>query len=206
MDGIVAGEPGLGTASARNRAHEALIDYGADAVQAPMPAFAERAAALRYDMEALADAFGIDVTSVCRRLVALPGEGVPRFGHFRANAAGVLIERRGLTGLTTPRYAAACPLWVLFRAQQSPETVIRQRAVFPNGERFVFMARAHISGRTGFGRPRHYLTDMLAVSEVDARLTVYAPDPGVPVEDVGPACHICSRLLCPHRVDDPLVG
>ncbi|MFO1208706.1 MAG: short-chain fatty acyl-CoA regulator family protein [Amaricoccus sp.] len=206
VDGIVAGETGLGTASARSRAREALLDYAAGAILAPMPAFAERAAGLRYDMEALADAFGIDVTSVCQRLVALPGEDVPRFGHFRANAASVLIERRGLPGLATPRYAAACPLWVLFRAQQSPETVIRQRAVFPTGERFVFLARAHISGSTGFGRPRHYLTDMLVVSEADARLTVYAPDPGVPVEEVGPACHICPRLHCPHRVEDPLAG
>ena len=109
-------------------------------------------------------------------------------------------------GLVAPRYAAACPLWVLFRAQQSPATVIRQRALFPTGERFVFLARAHISGPSGFGKPRHYLTDMLAVSEADAQLTVYSPDPGVLVEEVGPACRICPRLRCSHRVDDPFAG
>ena len=105
-----------------------------------------------------------------------------------------------------PRHASACPLWVLYRAQQSPEAVIRQRALFPTGERFVFLARAHNTGPTGFGRPRHYLTDMLALSEADARLTVYAPDPGTPVEEVGPTCRVCSRLTCPHRVEDPLAG
>lgn len=206
VDDIVAGEPVLETASARSRAREALLDYAAGAILAPMPAFAERAAELRYDMEALADAFGIDVMTVCQRLVAIPGPDVPRFGYFRANAASMLIERRGLPGLVAPRYAAACPLWVLFRAQQSPETVIRQRALFPTGERFVFLARAHISGPTGFGKPRHYLTDMLAVSEADAQFTVYAPDPGVPVEEVGTACRICPRLHCSHRVDDPFAG
>jgi predicted transcriptional regulator len=206
IEGVVAREPGLETASARSRARTALLDYATGAILAPMPALAPRAAELRYDMEALADSFGIDVTTVCQRLVALPGEDVPRFGHYRANAASTLIERRGLRGLVAPRYAAACPLWVLFRAQQSPETVIRQRALFPNGDRFVFLARARSTGPTGFGRPRHYITDMLAMSEADARLTVYAPDPGVPLEEVGPGCRICPRLQCRHRVDDPLAG
>ena len=73
-------------------------------------------------------------------------------------------------------------------------------------ERFVFVARARNTGLTGFGRPRHYLTDMLAMSEADARLSVYAPDPGVAVEEVGPACRICPRRACPHRVEDPLTG
>ena len=39
-----------------------------------------------------------------------------------------------------------------------------------------------------------------------ARLTVYAPDPGTPVEEVGPTCRVCPRLTCPHRVEDPLAG
>ena len=55
-----------------------------------------------------------------------------------ANAAGSIIEMRGLPGLAAPRYAAACPLWALYRAQQTPGAVVRQRAVFPNGGRFVF--------------------------------------------------------------------
>ncbi len=205
IDAIIAGQPEIETAPARARARAALLDDAAGAILAPMPAFAARAAALGYDMEALAGEFGLDGDTVCRRLVALAGDGVPRFGYFRANAAGTLIERRGLPGLVAPRHASACPLWVLYRAQQSPEAVIRQRALFPTGERFVFLARAHNTGPAGFGRARHYLTDMLALSEADARLTVYAPDPGTPVEEVGPTCRVCPRLTCPHRVD-PLAG
>ena len=151
-----------------------------------MPRFAPRAARLGYDLEALQADFRLSSETICHRLTALAGEGVPRFGYFRVNAAGTVIERRGLEGLSAPRYASACPLWALYRAQQSPEAVIRQRAVFPNGQRFVFLARARNTGPTGFGKPRHYLTDMLALSEPDARLTVYAPDPAVPVEEVGP--------------------
>ena len=203
---VIARQPEVETAPARARAHAALIDYAAAALLAPLPEFAARAAALGYDLEALSDAFGLEAETVCRRLLALSGEGVPRFGYFRVNAAGTVIERRGLTGLVAPRYAPACPLWVLYRAQQSPEAVLRQRALFPTGERFVFLARAHHAGPAGFGRQRHYLTDMLALSEADARLTVYAPDPGVPLEEVGPACRVCPRRGCPHRVDDPLGG
>ncbi|HRO10589.1 helix-turn-helix domain-containing protein [Amaricoccus sp.] len=206
VEAVIARQPEIETAPARARARRALLDYAAAAILAPLPAFAPRAGELGYDLEALAGEFALDAETVCRRLLALSGEGVPRFGYFRVNAAGTLIERRGLAGLVAPRYAPACPLWVLYRAQQSPETVMRQRALFPNGERFVFLARARRAGPTGFGRPRHYLTDMLALSEADARLTVYAPDPGAPVEEVGPACRLCPRQACPHRVDDPLAG
>ncbi len=207
VDAILDRQGEVETAPGRARARKALMGYAAAALLAPMETFGPRAAALGYDIEALAEAFALDVETVCQRLTALPEEqNVPRFGYFRANAAGTIIERRGLSGLVAPRYASACPLWVLYCAQQSPEAVIRQRVVFPSGARFVFVARARNTGLTGFGRPRHYLTDMLAMSEPDARLTVYAPDAGVPVEAVGPACRICPRRSCTHRVEDPLTG
>ena len=144
---------------------------------------------------------------ICHRLIALPREeAVPRFGYFQANAAGALISMHGLPGLAAPRYASACPLWALFRAQQSPESVIRQRVLLPNGGRFVFLARARNTGPTGFGQPRHYITDMLTLSETDAAQTIYAPSASVPVEEVGLACRICPRKSCAHRVEDPLGG
>ena len=207
IDGILGRQSEVETAPGRERARKALTDYATAALLAPMKSLAPRAAELGYDIEALADAFALEVETVCQRLTGLPaGEGVPRFGYFRANAAGTIIERRGLPGLVAPRYASACPLWVLYCAQQSPEAVIRQRVVFPSGARFVFVARARNTGLSGFGRPRHYLTDMLATSEADARLTVYATDATVPVEEVGPACRICPRRACVHRVEDPLTG
>ncbi len=207
IDSIIAGQPQVETAPACARARAALLSYATAAILAPMAAFAPRAAELGYDIEALAGAFSLGIETVCRRLTALPKDAAtPRFGYFHVNAAGTIIEMHGLPGLVAPRYASACPLWVLYRAQQSPEAVIRQRALFPSGARFVFLARARNTGLTGFGKARHYLTDMLAISEADARLTVYAPDAGVPVEEVGPACRICPRRACAHRVDDPLAG
>ncbi|MEM9441946.1 MAG: short-chain fatty acyl-CoA regulator family protein [Pseudomonadota bacterium] len=207
IDDLIANQPQIKTAAARRRAHQALFEYAIVAILMPMTAFAERAAVLRYDIEALAEAFSVEVEAVCHRLTALPeGKDVPRFGYFCANAAGTIIEKLGLEGLALPRYAAACPLWVLYRAQQSPEAAIRQRALFPSGARFVFVARARHQGATGFGKPRHYITDMIAMKEGEARHTVYAPDVSAPVEEVGPACRLCTRRTCQHRVEDPLAA
>lgn len=195
------------TAAARNRATQALMDYAVGAILMPMKAFQEFSLELRYDIEALSEVFSTGIDAVCHRLTALPrSDAVPRFGYFRANAAGTIIEMLGLSGLAIPRYAAACPLWVLYRAQQSPETVIRQRALFPSGARFVFVARARNTGPTGFGKPRHYVTDMLATSETDSQRTVYAADANAPVEEVGPSCRLCPRRNCLHRVEDPLAA
>lgn len=200
----IAAQPQIVTGTARSRAHRALTAYAVSAILMPMEEFAPRAAALGYDVEALAQAFSTEIEAVCHRLTALAGPKVPRFGYFQANAAGTIIEMIGLEGLAVPRYAAVCPLWALFRAQQSPEAVIRQRALFPSGARFVFLARARHTAPLGFGRPRQYVTDMLVMTETDAALTVYAPDSSTYVEEVGPSCRLCPRRGCPHRVEDPL--
>lgn len=202
---MIEATPLIETSAAAERARRALLAYGRFAILMPMETFADRAGALGYDIEALAEAFTVDVEAVCRRLTALPGgKDTPRFGYYRANAAGTIVEMLALPGLAIPRYAAVCPLWVLYRAQQSPESAIRQRALFPSGARFIFVARARSAGATGFGKPRHYLTDMLAMSESDAAQTVYAPDRSVQAEEVGPSCRLCPRRNCIHRVEDPL--
>lgn len=202
---IVSKAPHLETEAARQRAIRGLTQYATGCLLMPLPSFTEQARVTKYDIEALAEAFSTNIELVCQRLTALePGENVPSFGYFRANAAGTIIAMLGLNGLTVPRYAAACPLWALYRAQQSPEAIVRQRAIFPNGMRIVFLARARLAGPSGFGKPRHYLTDMVALSEEHAAHTVYAPDAATPLEEVGPSCRLCPRRNCEHRVEDPL--
>ena len=204
---LVAGASQIETAAARARAVAALTDYAELAGALPLESFADQAHAAGYDVEALADVTNTSVQMVCQRLAVLPAsEDRPRFGYFLANASGTIVRMLGLEGLALPRYAAACPLWVLYRAQQNPDQVMRQRALFPNGARFIFAARARNTGGPGFGQPRHYLTDMIVMSEEDSTSTVYAPDRQTPVEEVGPACRLCPRTSCAHRVDDPLAG
>lgn len=207
IDELISGAAELVSDQARQRARRVLGDYATGAILMPITLFRDRAGSLGYDIEALAAAFAVDFDTVCHRLTALPlAKGQPQFGYIRANAAGTIIEMLGLRGLAIPRYASACPLWVLYRAQQSPETVIRQRTLFPSGARFVFIARARHWGAIGFGQPRHYLTDMIVCSEADAQFTVYAPDNSAVVDKVGPTCRLCTRNTCAHRVEDPLAG
>ncbi|MFT5390484.1 MAG: putative transcriptional regulator/transcriptional regulator with XRE-family HTH domain [Gammaproteobacteria bacterium] len=207
VDDIVGTEPLVVTSLAKGQAKAALLTYATQALLAPMSAFEPQAQALRYDIEALAQTFSIGAQTVCHRLSALPTqEHGPKFGYLQANAAGTIVEIRNLPGLVVPRYSSACPLWALYRTQQSPEAIIRQRTLFPSGARFIFVARARNTGPTGFGKPRHYLTDMLTMTELHATQTVYAPDTSVPVEPVGSACRSCPRRECWHRVNDPLAG
>lgn len=207
IDRLVKTRPHFSTDAARDRAQTALRSYAVSALLMPLQDFQTKAAELRYDIEALATEYAADIDAVCHRLAALPQQDdVPRFGYLQANAAGTITEMLGLDDFSVPRYAAVCPLWILYRAQQHPETVIRQRTLFPSGARFVFVARARKSGSTGFDLPRHYLTDMLIMREEDADHTVYAPGPSVPLEEVGPGCRLCPRNSCPHRAEDPLAG
>lgn len=202
---ILENEVRLETEYAVENARQTLRDYALDAILIPMAEFIEKANALGYDIESLAETYSTGIESICHRLSAMPKiQDRPVFGYMIANAAGTLVKTRNIPGLISPRYGFACPLWALYRAQQSPEAVLRQRVNFPDGNQFVFLARARLQGSTGFGKPRHYLTDMLALSEESARFTVYNPDPGVPVERVGSTCRSCPRHQCEYRVSDPL--
>ena len=187
-----------------DNARRALLDYLRVAATLPLDEFLVQARGYGYDLEVLSEMNSVNVETICHRLASLPpSKDQPQFGYMQANAAGTIIISRNLPGLISPRYGFACPLWALYRAQQSPESIIRQRTLFPDGNRYVFLARARLSGTSGFGKPRHYLTDMLTVSENDAADTVYAPDQGVPVERVGISCRSCPRKNCSHRVSDP---
>lgn len=213
IDRMIATETILETAAAKSRAHALLVGYASRGLLLPMQDLVRTARDCAFDVEQMADAMNSDIPTICERLTALPETDpddpemrLPRFGYLRANASGTIVEMLGLPGLALPRYASACPLWVLYRAQQAPETFLRQRAIFPNGDRFVFIARARRTGKAGFNQPRHYLTDMLALREEDANLTIYKPDQNTPTEEVGPGCRLCPRKQCEHRADDPLGG
>ena len=77
----------------------------------------------------------------------------------------------------------------------------------PAGERFVLVARAREVGSARFGAPRNHVADMLAMTEADAKKTVYgARLSGLEAEPVGFACRICPRDTCEHRAIDRLTG
>lgn len=204
---IVSSENRLETDIARVRTYDLLVRYATTAVMVPLAIFKQSAAMQSYDLEKLADEFGVDFQLICERLSALPiAEGQPRFGYYQANASGNITLARNLPGLVVPRYGSSCPLWILYRAQQAPNTLLRQRVQLPSGEGFVFVARASSTDSGGFGQARHYLTDMCVIADQHAQHTVYAPDRDTSFEPVGLSCRTCPRRSCRHRVIDPLTG
>ena len=207
VDKIVSDESHLETDLARVKARDMLSRYAVAAAMVPLETLRHRGRELRYDIELLADDFDVSFELICERLSALPIQpGQPRFGYYQANASGNITRSRNLPGFGVPRYGSACPLWILYRAQQAPHTVLRQHVQMPSGEGYVFVARANSAVSVGFGEARHYLTGMCLLSDRDAKETVYAPDRTTPFEPVGLSCRTCPRRNCKHRVIDPLAG
>lgn len=204
VDGVLAAAPQMNTASAKSRARKVLEDYADDAAQTG-PGFSKMVERCRYDLDLIIDQSGLSADLICRRLTALSEEH-PQFGYVLANAAGSILDLRPIDGFHPSRSAGFCPLWVLAQAVQSSGKAVRQFVGLPNGQRFVFVARARPTGTARFGTSRHFLTDMLIVSEADSAKTVYAPEQNIPVDPVGFACRICPREACSHRVGDPITG
>lgn len=209
IDRLIAEAHGIRTTSAKARTRASLMQYAMDAARAPQPHFAEAAADARYDVERISADLGLEADLVCRRLTALGGrEGAPVIGYVAANAASTVTDLRMIPGFHPVRHAPVCPLWAMARAPASPGQGVRQLAELPSGRRFVLMARARELGRAGFGKPRQMATDMIVMSEEDARATVYGTEAAgrEPTEEIGITCRLCPRKACAHRVDDPLVG
>ncbi len=208
LDDIVESSNQVATERAATRAREELANYAIDAALAPDAEFAAAAADARYDVEKIAHGLRIPVETAFRRLTTLPRDrNSPRFGYLCVNAAGHPLVRREIDGLSMPRTGGACPLWVVFRAMGRPAETIRQLVEIPSGERFVFVARAREVGQAGFGQPRNFVADMLAMTEANARRTVYGDRLAhESTEPVGFACRICPREECAHRAIDRLTG
>ena len=99
-----------------------LDQYREDARALPLTSFAAAAEAAGYAPDALADAYGVSLHTVFRRLATLrrPGLDAPPFGLVIVNAAGNPLYRRQLPDFSPPRFASICALWPVFQALSSP--------------------------------------------------------------------------------------
>jgi predicted transcriptional regulator/transcriptional regulator with XRE-family HTH domain len=212
IDSILAAFPGTVSATTTRRLRSGLASYGAAAILMPYDLFLNDAKELQYDIERLQRRYHTSFEQTCHRLSTLrcPGnEGIP-FAFVRAGPAGHITKRLALPRLSLPRYGAACPLWILYRAFLRPERLTRQFVEFPNGDQFLFIAKAIPKGDPGFGLPRNYMSVMLACDINHGDKTIYDTGPEYTLssaaEPVGPNCRICPREECQHRADDPILG
>ena len=204
-------DPLLTSDAARDRARHALSSYIAGALLFPYESFLRAAKTHRYEIEKLCHSFDASSEQVCHRLITLrkPGqEGLP-FAFLRSNPAGFITKHFPLPGLTLPRHGHACPLWVNFEAQQTPNQTRRKLVIFPNGSRYLMIARAVPKQATAFAAAPFLQSVMLICDSRHARRTVYgdgldltAEGPAIPV---GPSCRLCPRGDCGFRSEPQIL-
>ena len=197
--------PSLSTPEAKSLGYRALSSYLAGAMVFPYETFLADAEALKYDIDALRQGYGAGYEQVAQRLVSLrrPGaEGVP-FGFLRSDPAGRLTKHFPLPGLLLPNSGHACPLWAIYAAFRTPDTIVRQTVRFSDGSRYLFIARMLTNRAASFADPAVHTSVMLACDILHADRTVYGV--GLNLGDaaadvpVGPSCRLCTRRDCPSR-------
>ncbi len=205
----LATSAGLTSPEATERLKRALASYLAGAMLMPYEAFLQSAAAFRHDIMRLSARFDCSFEQVCHRLATLrrPGaEGVPV--HFlRTDVAGNISKRFSGSGLRLPRYGGACPRWVVHEALTVPGRIVSQLAVLPDGERYLFVARADLPA-IRFGQCHSV---MIGAALEHAPRFVYADglDLAAPAlaTPVGITCRQCPREECmaraAERIDVP---
>jgi len=198
------------TEASRSRARLALASYIAGAALLPYDEFLDTTEAYRYDVEKLRQKYQAGYEQICHRLITLRrplAEGVP-FAFLRVDPSGHISKRFPLYGLPLPRYGHACPLWNVFTAFQTPSRVVRQLSEFPDGRRFLMIARTVTKRPAAFHAPPVMYAIMLACDKLHADRTIYsegldfeAPGTAIPV---GPSCRMCNYTRCQQRQEDSL--
>ncbi|MFE2691255.1 short-chain fatty acyl-CoA regulator family protein [Streptomyces mirabilis] len=187
-----------------------IANYFAAALILPYRTFHAAAEEVRYDIERLTDRYGLGYETVCHRLSTLQRprlRGVP-FSFVRVDRAGNLSKRQSATDFHFSRAGGTCPLWNVYEAFAAPGRIHVQIAEMPDGQRYLWTARALTRHRGGWGeRGKTYAIGLGCEIRHAARL-VYADglDLGnaAAATPIGMGCRSCERTDCPQRAAPPL--
>ncbi|MER7578878.1 short-chain fatty acyl-CoA regulator family protein [Kitasatospora sp. NPDC097691] len=188
-----------------------LANHFAAALVLPYTAFHAEAESARYDIEYLADHFGVGYETVCHRLSTLQRprlRGVP-FSFVRVDRAGNVSKRQSATDFHFSRTGGTCPLWNVYEAFAAPGRVHVQVAAMPDGRRYLWTARAVTRSPGGWGRPGKTFAIGLGCEIRHAGRLVYSA--GLDLGDeraatpIGLGCKVCDRPACPQRAA-PAIG
>ena len=195
----------------RKLARIGLANHFASAVVMPYMQFFQAAEQYKYDIEFLAEYFGLGYESIAHRLSTLqrPGaRGVP-FIFIRVDRAGNISQRQSATGFHFSRTGGTCPLWNVYEAFASPGRVVVQIASMPDGQRYLWVARTVTRKGGPYGEPAKSFAVGLGCELRHANRLVYSrgmnlddPDAATPI---GPGCRTCDRPRCPQRAA-PTIG
>ncbi|MFD5638219.1 short-chain fatty acyl-CoA regulator family protein [Streptomyces sp. NPDC127077] len=187
-----------------------IANYFAAALILPYAAFHKAAEEVRYDIERLTDRYGLGYETVCHRLSTLQRprlRGVP-FSFVRVDRAGNMSKRQSATGFHFSRAGGTCPLWNVYEAFAAPGRIHVQIAEMPDGQRYLWTARAITRHRGGWGEPGKTFAIGLGCEIRHAQRLVYSD--GIDLANasaatpIGMGCRVCERLDCPQRAAPPL--
>ncbi|WP_328625825.1 short-chain fatty acyl-CoA regulator family protein [Streptomyces sp. NBC_00353] len=187
-----------------------VANYFAAALILPYGVFHTAAEEARYDIERLTARFGLGYETVCHRLSTLQRprlRGVP-FSFVRVDRAGNMSKRQSATGFHFSRAGGTCPLWNVYEAFAAPGRIHVQIAAMPDGQRYLWTARAITRHRGGWGEPGKTFAIGLGCEIRHASRLVYSDgldlDSASAATPIGMGCRICERLDCPQRAVPPL--
>ncbi len=187
-----------------------IANYYAAALVLPYSAFHGAAEEARYDIERLTDHFGLGYETVCHRLSTLQRprlRGVP-FSFVRVDRAGNLSKRQSATGFHFSRAGGTCPLWNVYEAFATTGRIHVQIAEMPDGQRYLWTARAVTRHRGGWGEPGKTYAIGLGCELRHAHRLVYSEGLDLgntsAATPIGMGCRACERLDCSQRAVPPL--
>lgn len=187
-----------------------IANYLAAAMILPYRRFHAAAEEARYDIERLTDQFGLGYETVCHRLSTLQRprlRGVP-FSFVRVDRAGNMSKRQSATGFHFSRAGGTCPLWNVYEAFAAPGRIHVQIAAMPDGQRYLWTARAITRHRGGWGEPGKTFAIGLGCEVRHASQLVYSDGldlaNAAAATPIGMGCRICERTDCPQRAVPPL--
>jgi predicted transcriptional regulator/transcriptional regulator with XRE-family HTH domain len=204
-------DPNLTTDESRIRAQRAMASYSAGALLFPYERFLSDAENARYDIEILRQRYSASFEQICHRLTTLhapDARGIP-FALLRTNPAGHTTKRFPVAGLMLPQGGRGCPLWAIYTAFQTPGRVTRRLAEFPDGGRFLFIARTVTKQPATFREQQFLYAVMLATDTIHADKTVYADGLDLTTraiaDPVGTNCRLCVRTNCLQREEEAII-
>ncbi|MFF4259637.1 short-chain fatty acyl-CoA regulator family protein [Streptomyces sp. NPDC001663] len=187
-----------------------IANYFAAALILPYGPFHAAAEEVRYDIERLTDRYGLGYETVCHRLSTLQRprlRGVP-FSFVRVDRAGNMSKRQSATGFHFSRAGGTCPLWNVYEAFAAPGRIHVQIAEMPDGQRYLWTARAVTRHRGGWGEPGKTFAIGLGCEIRHAHRLVYSDGLDLTkasaATPIGMGCRVCERLDCPQRAVPPL--
>jgi predicted transcriptional regulator/transcriptional regulator with XRE-family HTH domain len=200
-----------GSGEARALTRIGLANHFAGALLMPYTVFLEAAEAVHYDIDRLADRFGVGFEAVCHRLSTMqrPGaSGVPFF-FIRVDRAGNISKRQSATDFHFSRVGGTCPLWNVYEAFAQPGRILTQLARMPDGQTYLWVARTVAHRMGGYGLPGKTFAVALGCDLRHASRLVYSkgldltnPEATTPI---GLGCKVCERDNCPQRAF-PAIG